>query len=235
MKDLRVFSGNALKIMAMVTMFIDHLGYILFPKVTILRVIGRLSLPIFAFMIAEGCIYTRSKLRYFLSVFILAVICQFGYIAAGLGGKLSILVTFSYSLLIIFSLQHLRKMLTNGTVRDIVFAYLLSVFAVGATFILTRYYRVDYGFWGCMLPVFAYFAVFVNEKATINFKVATFAVGVAILSYKYKGIQPYSLLALPLILMYSGKRGMADIKYMFYAFYPLHLFILYVIKFLFYK
>ena len=50
-----------------------------FPKIELLRVIGRLSFPIFAYMIAEGSYYTKHKLRYFLMVFILGVICQVAY------------------------------------------------------------------------------------------------------------------------------------------------------------
>lgn len=56
-----LLSGNQLKIIAMITMLIDHIGVNLFPSVTIMRVIGRLSFPIFAYMIAEGCRYTRDR------------------------------------------------------------------------------------------------------------------------------------------------------------------------------
>ena len=57
-------TGNALKLIAAFAMVCDHAGLMLFPQVPILRVIGRLAYPIFAFMIAEGCRYTRNKKRY---------------------------------------------------------------------------------------------------------------------------------------------------------------------------
>ena len=57
-------------------MAFDHIGVALFPKVAILRYIGRLAFPIFAFMIAEGAKYTRNKVKYFLMIFIIGVICQ---------------------------------------------------------------------------------------------------------------------------------------------------------------
>ena len=54
-------SGNALKIIAAISMVIDHVGLMFFPTLKILRIIGRLAYPIFAFMIAEGCYYTKNK------------------------------------------------------------------------------------------------------------------------------------------------------------------------------
>ena len=50
-----IFSNNVLKIIACITMLIDHMGVLLFPKITILRIIGRIAFPIFAFLLAEGC------------------------------------------------------------------------------------------------------------------------------------------------------------------------------------
>ena len=61
---MRILSGNMLKILGAVFMLIDHIGVVFFPEVKILRILGRISFPIFAFMIAEGCRYTRNKLRY---------------------------------------------------------------------------------------------------------------------------------------------------------------------------
>ena len=61
-----VLSGNMLKIIAAVSMFIDHMGAVLFPGVMIFRILGRIAFPIFAFMIAEGCRYTKNRIKYFL-------------------------------------------------------------------------------------------------------------------------------------------------------------------------
>ena len=58
-------TNNQLKIIAMISMLIDHIGVAMFPNVMILRIIGRLAFPIFAYMIAEGCFYTKNKARYF--------------------------------------------------------------------------------------------------------------------------------------------------------------------------
>ena len=53
MSKIRFLSNNALKIIAALAMLADHAGYLLFPDVTVLRIIGRLAFPIFAFTIAE--------------------------------------------------------------------------------------------------------------------------------------------------------------------------------------
>ena len=75
-------SGNVLKIIALIAMTVDHIGVIIFPKAVVLRIIGRIAMPIFAFMIAEGCVYTKRKLRYFALVFGLGLICVVGYFIA---------------------------------------------------------------------------------------------------------------------------------------------------------
>ena len=71
-----IFSNNVLKIIACVTMLIDHIGAILFPTVYALRFIGRISLPIFIFLLAEGCYYTKNKIRHLLVIGSFAVVMQ---------------------------------------------------------------------------------------------------------------------------------------------------------------
>ena len=68
MARIRFLSGNSLKLIAALTMLIDHMGIMLFPNVAVLRCIGRISFPIFAFMISEGARYTKDKTRYFLFI-----------------------------------------------------------------------------------------------------------------------------------------------------------------------
>lgn len=50
-----------LKLLAVVTMLIDHMGFTLFPHAVWMRAVGRLAFPIFCFLIAEGCAHTRDK------------------------------------------------------------------------------------------------------------------------------------------------------------------------------
>ena len=65
-----------LKLLAVVLMVVDHIGFFLYPQYTILRIIGRLSFPLFGFLIANGYKYTRDKKKYFLRLFIFANIIQ---------------------------------------------------------------------------------------------------------------------------------------------------------------
>ena len=69
-------NNNQLKILALVTMTADHVGLQLLPQYDILRVIGRLAFPIFAYMIAEGCRYTRDRKRYLLTLALMAAVYQ---------------------------------------------------------------------------------------------------------------------------------------------------------------
>ena len=54
-------SGNALKLLACITMFFDHLGAFLFPGVLWLRLVGRIAMPLFAFTLAEGCFFPAAR------------------------------------------------------------------------------------------------------------------------------------------------------------------------------
>lgn len=211
-------SGNALKILAALFMTIDHVGVLLLPDVRLCRILGRLALPIFAFMIAEGCKYTRSRPKYFGTVFALGVFCQIVYYFVDRTLYFSILITFSLSILTIYALQFWKDRKTGP-------ATLVFFAAVTAVYWLNRVFTIDYGFWGCMLPVFA--AAFQGtKKDRLPVHIGMLGIGLVLLARDVGGDQYYSLLALPLLWCYNGKRGKWNLKYFFYIFYPLHLAVL---------
>ena len=239
MKERFGISGNTLKVIAAISMAIDHIGLIFFPGVEIFRVLGRLALPIFAFMIAEGCKYTRNKLRYFLTVFSLATVCQLVYFIYDGDTYMSILVTFSLSILTVYALQFFKETLFDKTaaVYKKILSGILFLLTVACVYGLNMWLEIDYGFFGCMLPVFAslFHATKGNNKVLYNFdkiqfNVLSLCVGLALLSIESGGRQFFAFLAVPLLLLYSGKRGKANIKYFFYAFYPAHLILIYIAK-----
>lgn len=222
-------------------MFIDHFAIMFFPNVKVLRIIGRISFPIFAFMIAEGCKYTKNKLRYFAMIFAMGVIFQIVYYVVEQSLYMCIFITFSTSILMIYALAFFKKQLFKGkSVSLIALALLLFASTVLATYFLNKVLRIDYGFWGCMLPVFAslFHADIKDEnqkplqKIDCNLlSVICLAVGLCIAAYVLKSLQIYSLLALPFLLLYSGERGKCKMKYFFYVFYPAHLVLLYAVQF----
>lgn len=234
--DHFALSGNALKIIAALSMLIDHMGVVLFPDVTITRIIGRIAFPIYAFMIAEGCAYTKNRLRYFLTVFMLGVSCQVVYYLYDGSTYMGILITFSLSILVIYVMQYLKEVLfaTESCHSRRCTAILLFLAVIAGVYFLNRHLSIDYGFWGCMTPVFA--STFrkpasnpvphldrLDSSLTHVFMLGVGLIMVACISGR---IQFYSLLALPLLMLYSGKRGSCKMKSFFYIFYPAHLVVL---------
>lgn len=231
---IRIFNGNTLKILAAVCMVIDHVGLMFFPSKIIFRIIGRLAFPIFAFMISEGARYTKNKLRYILTMFTLGAICQVVYYFFDYGSLyMCILITFSLSILLIYTLQFVKEgMLASGNAMWLRAMYaLFGILVLTAVYYLNRLVQIDYGFFGCVLPAFASLLDFRDINApewlkrldTLPSRIAVFAIGLALLSYFSGTVQYFSILAIPLLLLYSGKRGRFKMKYFFYLFYPLHL------------
>ncbi len=214
----RFLTGNMLKILAAIFMTIDHIGVMLFPRIRLLRIAGRLALPIFAFMIAEGCHYTRNRRKYFGTVFGLGTVCQAVYYFFDGSLYFSILITFSLSILIIYALQYCRQQKTPAS-------FLVFAGAVILVYWLNRRFTIDYGFWGCMLPVFAALPHKAKHDSHVT-RILCLGIGLFLLAENLGGIQFWSLLALPLLLCYNGTRGKANLKYFFYIFYPAHLVIL---------
>lgn len=236
-------TSNKLKILACISMACDHIGYLIFPQVMVLRYIGRLALPIFAFFIAEGCRYTRSKPKYFLQVVGLAVICQLFYVGESLlnGGiksvYLNILFTFSLSIMVCSAYLWLANALKSHRLKSIIFSGAAFALSLGFTVFCCTYLSkvfgipitVDYGIVGALLPLFA---VIFKDKAK---KLIAFTVGTVIYCIFNSAIQPYTwfaLLSLPLIAVYNGKLGTKKLKWAFYLFYPLHFAAIYGIDFL---
>ena len=212
---MAILTGNALKIIAAISMVIDHAGLMFFPNMEIFRIIGRLAFPIFAFMIAEGCRYTRNRLRYWGMLTALAALCQIVYYFFDGSAYFSVLVTFSAAILVIYALDYWKR--RQGFPGAVVF-----LGAMAALWLANEFLTIDYGFWGCMAPVFASLP---SGKPwdTRNHRLAAFGLGLVLLSLAIGGTQWYCLLALPLLLCYSGQRGKWKMKYFFYIFYPLHL------------
>ncbi len=233
-------SAFVLRLIACITMAIDHVGAYLLPQYTFLRIIGRLAFPIFAFFIAEGCRYTRNKPKRFLLVFGLALICEAGSIICTHTYIGTVLLTFSCSILIIFALQAFKKALVTKTTRAIVLSSLALAVTLAIGHLAGAYLSIEYGFAGVLLPViislFDYregeAPAFLRRLDRPLIRLALFAIGILEVWY-FRGmgeIQFYSILSIIPMAFYNGKPGVRKFKYWFYIFYPAHLAIIWVIK-----
>ncbi len=246
-EKIRILSGNQLKLIALIAMTIDHTGMILFPDITWMRIIGRIAMPVYAFMIAEGCYYTRSRLKYFLTIFGFGIGCQaVRFIFAG-DHYQSILITFSMSVGIIYLLQESSKAIEDsgerGMGRVFFFTGLLVLAIAAAAFIcngswplsLLNGFNVDYGLTGVLMPVVIYLPVLACHEKDIrclNMQVLAAAVWIIPLSLAHANIQWWSMLSVIFLLMYNGKRGKYRLKYLFYVYFPAHQGILYLLDYL---
>ncbi|WP_291637010.1 TraX family protein [Clostridium sp.] len=71
--------NDMLKLLALVTMLVDHIGYMYFPNEILFRIIGRLAFPIFAYQIAIGYSRTSNLKKYVLRLSVFALITQIPY------------------------------------------------------------------------------------------------------------------------------------------------------------
>lgn len=227
MKKLRILNANALKLIALATMTIDHAGLYLFGNMTIMRIIGRIAFPIYAYMIAEGCRYTKNKLKYFLNVFLIGVIFQFLRYPIFRDFQMCVLVTFGFSILVIYSIQYAKskKSIISMLVPAAVIAATIAICYGIPKFFPGLGFGVEYGILGVAVPVI----VSLSDDRDVKLILAAFAL--VLLSADSYYLQWYSLLALIPLFLYNGERGKLNMKYFFYAYYPLHLVVIRLIKF----
>jgi len=206
-------SYSKLKLIALLTMVIDHIGLIY--DLELFRVIGRLSFPIYAFLIVNGFNYTKNIKRYLSSLLFFAVISEipfdlFKYNCINLSAS-NVFFTLFLGLL---ALTQLKKRQSKINKCLIVFLICICAELLGS----------DYGFCGVLLVVIMY--VYRNRRL-MQF---IFMSILWIWAYKFKGV--FGLLALGFIWIYNPmkyiKRKIS--KYFFYWFYPIHLLVLYLIS-----
>lgn len=221
-----MLTGNWLKIIGAIAMTLDHIGVMLYPQNDVLRIIGRIAMPIFAYMIAEGCGHTKNKFRYFITMFLVAAFCQGVYYFTQNSLEQCILVTFCLSILLIYTYDIVAK-------SKNIFATVLFLICAVFCFYVCEYlphsikgFSIDYGFLGVLLPLLVYAGKNRTDKLMLSI------VGMLILAWHIGGNQLYSLLSLPFLMLYNGKRGKKKMKYFFYIYYPLHLAVIHLISYI---
>ena len=227
----RILSGSSLKIIAIIAMLIDHIGAIiiyhgyLLPNMAMpgaayadvynvymaLRFIGRIAFPIFCFLLVQGFIHTSNKRNYAIRLFAFALISEIPFDIAVHDTFFSfssqnVFFTLLIGFLVIWLIDEFQDKI-----------YLHIVF-IGLGMLLANFLHTDYSYWGvALITAFYYFK---------NWPLMQTLSGALLLSW-----QAPSILAFIPINMYNQKRGIS-MKYFFYIFYPAHLLILALIRYL---
>jgi hypothetical protein len=208
----------------MVSMVLDHVGLLFFPDVAIFRILGRIAFPIFAYMIAEGCRYTKNRAKYLGMIAAMGIVFQVVYFVAMQSLYQGILVTFSLAIIAIYSIDGIvkskkiwgRLAALAGLAFVVAFVFVLPTLLTGTDF------DIDYGVWGILLPILVYFMPshpwkFVGVSLLLLARAIYYTVIVPI------PLQWWSILTVPLLALYNGQRGKGRMKWLFYFYYPLHL------------
>ena len=221
-------SGNQLKILALVCMTLDHIGLILLPQYIFLRVVGRLAFPIFEWMIAEGCRHTRNMGKYLALILTVGFLYQLEFTLLTGSLKMNILFTFALSVGLCWLLKAAKEK-ENRLLGGLTLAYLAGVFLLTdiLPLYLPRGYGIDYGFYGVLLPVAICFAKDRKQQLLVSGLLLSL-----LALWAEWPVQWASLLALPLLALYSGLRGKRKLKWLFYIYYPAHLSVLWLLLFL---
>ena len=230
----KIFSQEGLKIIACVTMLLDHIGAVFMPSIVnynlyyALRIVGRLAFPIYCFLLAEGVAHTKNPVKYGLRLFVGILLAEIPFDLALFGrftwDHQSVMVTLFLGFGMALIIQKLDR---TKLVPVIAFAFLAELF------------RTDYGAWGVgMIALF----VLTRERKDRNMIQTLMLAAICYLmnsaSVPIFGIrlpiELFAVLALIPIFLYTGKKstGSKAVQTIFYLFYPVHLLVLYMITLL---
>ncbi len=229
-----------LKIIAMVTMLIDHIGHAYFKRINWMNLIGRIAFPIFAFQISEGYVHTKNLKRYFLRLFLFALISQIPFMLFDSTHtnaiKLNVFFTLFIGLLAIFIYDkfiHTKFKITQNERVTYIVKQVIGILIVILLGIVSQTCLFDYGFFG--VAIIFLFYLFKNNKLAMAISYITACIlkySIQIILYGYNvwyvllGI--FTAFPIVFICLYNRKQG-KKVKYLLYFFYPVHLLILYFI------
>lgn len=218
-------SSSALHIWAMLLMLCDHLQLTLLPDLPILRCVGRLAFPLFAFMAVEGYLHTRSLKKYLLRLLMLAVISEIPFDLLVSGSVFdpmhqNVIWTIILGLCCIRAFENISADLKK----------MLSAVVIIASLAAAIIARVDYSSAG-VLTLLAFYAFRGNTVRCRLMQLLSLAFINLVLLGGIEFAFPYQALAvlsLPIIWLYDGSQGPHNgfIKAANYLFYPAHMLIL---------
>jgi hypothetical protein len=222
------FGRELLKIIAIATMVIDHVGRILYPDLLLLQIIGRLSFPIFAYLIVLGVDSTKKPRKYMVTLLVFALISQVPYyLAFGIQpfDRLNILFSLFLCAVTIYFYNKRSPLALVPLLLSIILmtegSYYVVLTAVGMKLLKDK----------PKIGALALVALNLQFLFIPDFE---------------SQIQILSLLAVPLIFLHikgwlkkeilipENSLAYSTRKYFFYVFYPLHLALLFLIKLFFF-
>lgn len=209
-------SGSTLKVIAMISMVIDHIALYLMEHGTVLyetmRCIGRIAFPVFAFLIAEGFIHTKSRYRYFFTLLGFAVISEIPwYMLNGADGTHNVMFTLALGVATLMVLENLLQ-------RRLVLGFLWTLGMAG----LASWLGVDYEWRGILLIIIFYLFNGYGHFYPYTRGMQCFCTSALMMHYGVIG----AVIACMFLYLYNGTRGFVQgsiVKYGFYAFYVIHL------------
>lgn len=213
-----VLDGFYLKLIAVLTMVIDHIGLSLFPGEMAWRIIGRLSFPIYCFLIVEGFYHTRDIKKYITRLAIFAFISEVPFDL--LVNKAIIDIT-SQNVFFTLLIGLLTIYGMNMTINEFKKSCILVIGMLVSIVLFT-----DYTCYGVIL---IYLFYHMRDNRLVACIIA------ALMGMVMGRIQMYAGIAMIPIMLYSGRKGpdIADnavVKYGFYIIYPVHLLLLWLLK-----
>ncbi len=191
----------------MISMLLDHIGAFLFP-LNILRIIGRIAFPIFAYQLGIGYRMTSNRKEYVKRILIFGLISQIPFYLLRGGFVLNILFSLALGIFLIWAIEE----------KKYLYIYLITPLS----------FFVEYQIYG--LAIISIFYFFRNK----NYQFILFS-GSTLASALYYNlpIQLFTILALPFIFKPAFKINTP--RNLFYFFYPTHLLLIYLIKIFFFK
>lgn len=237
-------TGSALKMIAMISMLIDHIGAVILEPALwggggdpgqvmfwgfrhetwwtvymAMRSIGRIAFPLFCFLLVEGFLNTRDVRRYAVRILAFALISEVPFDLAFNGFLLeltyqNVFWTLLFGLLGIWGFEKLSSSFTGWAKGTGVIGGLVCI---GAAMAAAHFARTDYGWFGVALIAILYL---LRSRPLLR------GIGASAALCLWTVWEAPAILAFVPIWLYNGKRGMG-LKYLFYCFYPAHLLALY--------
>ncbi len=228
-----IFTNNALKIIACISMLIDHIGLILYPEIEMFRIIGRIAFPIFAFLLAEGCFYTKNKIRHLVVISGFAVVMQLVLYMATKMTDFNIFIHFSVAISLCYLVDFIDYKFRNKNKLSAVLLIMLLLLLCTGIYIFseyTMYLFSNYSYIGIFLPL----TLYIIRKYCKRFYILIDIIPIILSAFILEILVPvipnaYMILSWLFIILYNGKKGKWNLKYLFYIFYPLHMVLIYAV------